>query len=304
MDRPHWPQEIVVKPMEQIVVPNTNTTNSNNNFNNLSKPSSSSSSFERRLRPQKAAAVNCPRYWTEGGTLRNIPVGGGSRKNKRSSSSSSTTSSSQTSVSKKLSDLVVPSASTSVLSGNPRIHHDRYGQDLNLGNTNSSASTTTSASLSAMELLTGITARGTTNNCLMPIPIADPNSVYSQSAQLMIPMPEFKIPTSLSFSIDGMATGGGGGGSGGGGTYGIALHDRRLLFPFEELKSNASTNLDDQHVGQDRDQNDEIQDFEEDIIKKAKAQIFIQVFLHTKMETYELESSESMQISRRKIGTH
>ncbi|KAL3824432.1 hypothetical protein ACJIZ3_020461 [Penstemon smallii] len=33
---------------------------------------------------------NCKRYWTKGGALRNIPVGGGSRKNtKRSSSSSS-----------------------------------------------------------------------------------------------------------------------------------------------------------------------------------------------------------------------
>ncbi|OIW08591.1 hypothetical protein TanjilG_03267 [Lupinus angustifolius] len=32
---------------------------------------------------------NCRRYWTKGGTLRNVPVGGGCRKNKRSSSSSS-----------------------------------------------------------------------------------------------------------------------------------------------------------------------------------------------------------------------
>ncbi|XP_010535577.1 PREDICTED: dof zinc finger protein DOF5.3 [Tarenaya hassleriana] len=31
---------------------------------------------------------SCRRYWTKGGTLRNIPVGGGCRKNKRSSSSS------------------------------------------------------------------------------------------------------------------------------------------------------------------------------------------------------------------------
>ncbi|CAL8999412.1 unnamed protein product [Prunus brigantina] len=30
----------------------------------------------------------CRRYWTKGGTLRNVPVGGGCRKNKRSSSSS------------------------------------------------------------------------------------------------------------------------------------------------------------------------------------------------------------------------
>ncbi|CAH9066643.1 unnamed protein product [Cuscuta epithymum] len=39
---------------------------------------------------------NCKRYWTKGGALRNIPVGGGSRKNaKRSSSSSSSSSSSK-----------------------------------------------------------------------------------------------------------------------------------------------------------------------------------------------------------------
>ncbi|CAI9261014.1 unnamed protein product [Lactuca saligna] len=31
---------------------------------------------------------SCRRYWTQGGSLRNVPVGGGSRKNKRSSSSS------------------------------------------------------------------------------------------------------------------------------------------------------------------------------------------------------------------------
>ncbi|XP_009758019.1 dof zinc finger protein DOF3.1-like [Nicotiana sylvestris] len=41
---------------------------------------------------------NCKRYWTKGGTLRNIPVGGASRKNtKRSSSSSNSKRSSTTS---------------------------------------------------------------------------------------------------------------------------------------------------------------------------------------------------------------
>ncbi|XP_042510452.1 dof zinc finger protein DOF3.2-like [Macadamia integrifolia] len=72
---------------------------------------------ERRLRPQPEHALKCPRcdssntkfcyynnyslsqpryfckacrrYWTKGGSLRNVPVGGGCRKNKRSSSSSS-----------------------------------------------------------------------------------------------------------------------------------------------------------------------------------------------------------------------
>lgn len=38
---------------------------------------------------------SCRRYWTKGGTLRNVPVGGGCRKNKRSSSSSSSSSSSK-----------------------------------------------------------------------------------------------------------------------------------------------------------------------------------------------------------------
>ncbi|WCJ41122.1 Dof-type zinc finger DNA-binding family protein [Euphorbia peplus] len=37
---------------------------------------------------------SCRRYWTKGGTLRNVPVGGGCRKNKRSSSSSTSSSSS------------------------------------------------------------------------------------------------------------------------------------------------------------------------------------------------------------------
>ncbi|KAJ0818080.1 hypothetical protein HanPI659440_Chr00c04g0712811 [Helianthus annuus] len=107
----------------------------------LSKPSSSSSSFERRARPQKAAAVNCPRC--------------------------DSTNTSYSSVAKPtLPDLVVPSISTAVLSQNPRIHHDQYGQDLNLGflqvpnfdatkNTNSSVSTTTTTTntqLSALEL--------------------------------------------------------------------------------------------------------------------------------------------------------
>ncbi|KAI4341397.1 hypothetical protein MLD38_026127 [Melastoma candidum] len=76
--------------------------------------------MERRLRPQHDQPLKCPRcdsahtkfcyynnyslsqpryfcktcrrYWTKGGTLRNIPVGGGCRKNKKVSSSSSSSS--------------------------------------------------------------------------------------------------------------------------------------------------------------------------------------------------------------------
>ncbi|KAG1337979.1 dof zinc finger protein DOF2.1 [Cocos nucifera] len=78
---------------------------------------------ERKLRPHPDQALKCPRcdstntkfcyynnyslsqpryfckgcrrYWTQGGSLRNVPVGGGCRKNKRSSSSSSSSSSSK-----------------------------------------------------------------------------------------------------------------------------------------------------------------------------------------------------------------
>lgn len=108
--------------------------------------------MERKVRPQKDQALYCPRchstntkfcyynnysltqpryfckscrrYWTEGGTLRNVPVGGGSRKNKKSNSvinspSLSMATASSVSSQKQLPDLKPTS-------------HDQ-GQDLNLG---------------------------------------------------------------------------------------------------------------------------------------------------------------------------
>ncbi|PIA48875.1 hypothetical protein AQUCO_01300047v1 [Aquilegia coerulea] len=135
MDTAQWPQEIgLVKPIEGMV-------------NNTC---SSRPMIERKARPQKEQALNCPRcnstntkfcyynnysltqpryfcktcrrYWTDGGSLRNVPVGGGSRKNKRSSSSS-TSSGSASASSKKLSDHITSQ------SQNPKIHE---GHDLNL----------------------------------------------------------------------------------------------------------------------------------------------------------------------------
>ncbi|WMV49189.1 hypothetical protein MTR67_042574 [Solanum verrucosum] len=119
--------------------------------------SRTSSTMEKKVRPQKDQVVNCPRcnstntkfcyynnysltqpryfcktcrrYWTEGGTLRNVPVGGGSRKNRRCSilSSSSLSSSSQ-----KLLDLN-PNPSLSSLQ-NPSYNLNLgSNQDLNLG---------------------------------------------------------------------------------------------------------------------------------------------------------------------------
>ncbi|KAL7167787.1 hypothetical protein ACSBR2_038280 [Camellia fascicularis] len=274
MDTAHWPQEIVVKSMEEIVVPNTCSN---------SKPSSS---MERKVRPQKEQALNCPRcnssntkfcyynnysltqpryfcktcrrYWTEGGSLRNIPVGGGSRKNKRSSSSPSSTTTSSSSLSKKLPDLVLPPQ-------NPKIHE---GQDLNLAypshdfktiseliqlpnfddnkNNASCASTTTSSShLSALELLTGINSRGLSSFIPMSMPmmpISDQNSFYSSGFSLQ----EFK-PT-LNFSLDGLGIGSSGYGS----LQGVQETSGRLLFPFEDLKLVSSSS----DIEQNREQGD------------------------------------------------
>ncbi|KDP25242.1 hypothetical protein JCGZ_20398 [Jatropha curcas] len=274
MDTAQWPQEIVVKPIEEIV---TNT---------CPKPTGG---LERKARPQKEQALNCPRcnstntkfcyynnysltqpryfcktcrrYWTEGGSLRNIPVGGGSRKNKRSSSSSSsstTTSSSSLISSKKLPDLVTPQSSTHQ---NPNKSHE--GQDLNLAfpstthqgirsfteliqlpssinesnsknqisssmSNNTAATTTTSHQLSALELLTGISSRGL--NSFMPMPVQDPSSsVYTSG----FPLHDFK--PSLNFSLDGL-------GSGYGSLQGVQeTAGGRLLFPFEDLKQVSTT---------------------------------------------------------------
>ncbi|XP_022737062.1 dof zinc finger protein DOF4.6-like [Durio zibethinus] len=249
MDTAQWPQGIgIVKPME------------------ASRPM-----VERRARPQKDQALNCPRcnstntkfcyynnyslsqpryfcktcrrYWTDGGSLRNVPVGGGSRKNKRSSSSSPASS-------KKLGDLTSPGLPHSA-SQNPKIHE---GQDLNIayppptedydilskfvempysaGNKSNqqNSSSSTSTHLNAMELLkTGINSTGLSS--FMSMPISDSNTVYSSG----FPMQDFK-PT-LNFSLDGFETGYGN-------LQGIQESGARLLFPMEELKqvSSSTTN--------------------------------------------------------------
>ncbi|XP_022733604.1 dof zinc finger protein DOF4.6 [Durio zibethinus] len=250
MDTAEWPQEIVVKPIEEIV---TNT---------CPKPAA----LERKARPQKEQALNCPRcnstntkfcyynnysltqpryfcktcrrYWTEGGSLRNIPVGGGSRKNKRLASSSSSA--------KKHPDLVTPPSLSQSSTQNPKIQD---GQDLNLAFPNSQgyrsiselvqvpnsvennknqipSSSSPTSQLSALELFTGISSRGL--NSFIPIPVPDPNTVYTSG----FPMQEFK-PT-LNFSLDGL-------GSGYGSLQGVQETAGRLLFPFEDMKQVSST---------------------------------------------------------------
>ncbi|PPE02923.1 hypothetical protein GOBAR_DD00045 [Gossypium barbadense] len=223
---------------------------------------------ERRTRPQNDQTLNCPRcnstktkfcyynnyslsqpryfcktcrrYWTEGGSLRNVPVGGGSRKNKRALSSSSPPRPSASS--KKLGDLTTPPTPQ-----NPKIHE---GQDLNLAyppptedynslpkfvevpyshKSDHRNSTSSSTHLNAMELLkTGINSRGLSS--FMSMSVSDSNTVYSSG----FPMQDFK-PT-LNFSLDGLDTGYGN-------LQGVEESGARLFFPMEELKlvpSNAN----------------------------------------------------------------
>ncbi|KAK6918166.1 Zinc finger, Dof-type [Dillenia turbinata] len=220
---------------------------------------------ERKARPEKDQALNCPRcnstntkfcyynnysltqpryfcktcrrYWTEGGTLRNVPVGGGSRKNKRPSSSSLLSSSSSSNSSKnkfsndnlKTPPLNFQQQFSSSLQ-NPKTIHQ--GQDLNLGftitqdhyphafpqyvhqsnNNNSSSSSTPSA----LELLnsTGLISRGSLNNSFVPLShMQDLNTATMYSYG-------FSLQPSLSFSRQ---------------------HDGRVLFQRGEVKSIPST---------------------------------------------------------------
>ncbi|KAM7491516.1 hypothetical protein LguiA_034437 [Lonicera macranthoides] len=258
--------------MEEIVVNNHNDNNNNNN-------TGSKTSLERRIRPQKEQALNCPRcnstntkfcyynnysltqpryfcktcrrYWTEGGTLRNIPVGGGSRKNKRSSSSSNGSSSSSLlsppstvhSSRNKLPDLIQTAQ-------NPKVNG---GQDLNLGFPLASGFKSFSELInmpnfdeksnndsSALELLTG------SRRLNYYMPVGDQNGVYTSG----FPLPEFKA-TSLSFSLDGIGNSG----------YGSGIQEGtngRLLFPFEDLKVQVPsiTTTTNDHVEQNRENGD------------------------------------------------
>ncbi|KAL1350340.1 hypothetical protein HN51_014440 [Arachis hypogaea] len=87
------------RPQEQLNCPRCNSTNTKFcYYNNYS------------LTQPRYFCKTCRRYWTEGGSLRNVPVGGGSRKNKKiiSSSASSSSSSLSSSSVPKVPDLNPP----------------------------------------------------------------------------------------------------------------------------------------------------------------------------------------------------
>ncbi|KAJ4829175.1 hypothetical protein Tsubulata_007038 [Turnera subulata] len=238
--------------------------------------------LERKPRPLKDHALNCPRcnstntkfcyynnyslnqpryfcktcrrYWTEGGSLRNVPVGGGSRKNKRSPSSTSSPSSSKKLNTGDPNPHVFPHSA----SQNPKIHER---QDLNLafppsaeeyGNMskfvevpfissheskghllNPSSSSVASQHISAMELLkNGMASKGL--NTFIPITASESNTIFSTG----FPLQEFK-PT-LNFSFEGFE-------GGYGSIQGEPGAGARLLFPVEDLKPSSMSTAGYEH---------------------------------------------------------
>ncbi|XP_076913750.1 dof zinc finger protein DOF4.6-like [Bidens hawaiensis] len=248
---------------------------------------------KKNIRPQKPQALNCPRcnsahtkfcyynnyslsqpryfcktcrrYWTDGGSLRNVPVGGGSRRNKRSSSSSSSSvpaaAAAAAAVSKnqyqmmapQLASLITQNPNKTIIQGQGQVQ----GQDLNLGYTNISlqsgslpynpntTTTTTSSSLqfSAMEFL---------KSGLGNLP-------YNPNTTNTMIMNNSAAP-GLNFSLDGFENGYHPIQVGGGvaanhqstmstitttaGTSANANANARILFPFQDLKPIPTSNSD------------------------------------------------------------
>lgn len=101
------------RPQEQLNCPRCNSTNTKFcYYNNYS------------LTQPRYFCKTCRRYWTEGGTLRNVPVGGGSRKNKKPSTTTTTITSAPSNIS------TILSPQNLMLSYNNSV---QGGQDLNLG---------------------------------------------------------------------------------------------------------------------------------------------------------------------------
>ncbi|XVF80264.1 hypothetical protein PTKIN_Ptkin15bG0056800 [Pterospermum kingtungense] len=227
------------KPPEQLNCPRCNSTNTKFcYYNNYS------------LTQPRYFCKSCRRYWTEGGSLRNVPVGGGSRKNKRSTISSFSSSSSSSASSAKVPDLN-PTSFSQLSSQNPKANK---GQDLNLAfsamqeshgisqylqapKTENNHEQQNYSSASALELLrTGMASRGL--NSFVPTPTPDSATLYSTAFS----MQDYK-PT-LSFSIDGLGNRAG--------IHGVQENGAsgRLFFPFGEMKTITSANEVDQNKGQ------------------------------------------------------
>ncbi|KAK4363809.1 hypothetical protein RND71_019050 [Anisodus tanguticus] len=224
MDTSQWPQEIVGKPMEDIVPTNANiiTTRKirphpqqqkDQALKNCPRCNSTNTKFcyynNYSLSQPRFFCKTCRRYWTDGGSLRNIPVGGVSKKSKKSSNIMK-----NNSVSPKVQD-----------------PPNNGVQDLNLD---------FSSDFKIISELIQVP-----NNSFMPMPpISDPNSSIYSSIDLF---------SSLDHGLIGSSTSGG---------YdcnniqdlqesSTATTSGRILFPFEDLNQVSNTCATDE---QNRDQ--------------------------------------------------
>ncbi|CAA7391911.1 unnamed protein product [Spirodela intermedia] len=285
MDTAQWPQDmgLTKSSMEGMMVPSGCTT---------ARPQL----MERRPRPPREHALNCPRcqstntkfcyynnyslsqpryfcktcrrYWTEGGSLRNVPVGGGSRKNKRSSNSSSsatitppsstgsTLASTSATSAKRALDHPHPSPPPPLpIASSTQTSRFHQGQDLNLTfqqthrtgdfcstvspNPLTCSSAASSGAQSAMDLLRGgVSCKGMSP--FLPLMMApDGGAVYSAGFGLQ----DFRS-SSINFPLDGIA---------GDGVYGnVQDGSGRVFFPFEDLRRHVSSG--DADVDQSRGQ--------------------------------------------------
>lgn len=235
--RPGHVLEKRARPQEQLNCPRCNSTNTKFcYYNNYS------------LTQPRYFCKTCRRYWTEGGTLRNVPVGGGSRKNKKPIPPASSSAASS-----KISDLN-PLSLSQFSSQTPRPHQ---GQDLNLsfpdmdkyyGTTQyvevpkSENETCTThqqnpgCAASTMELLRsgggGIASGGGLNSFMVSsTPMQDSNTLTYPSAGFYLQ----EVKPNVGFCVEGSL---------GSSRYGIQENNNiggRILFPFGELKQVSTT---------------------------------------------------------------
>ncbi|PVH66781.1 hypothetical protein PAHAL_1G344900 [Panicum hallii] len=243
---------------------------------------------ERRARPQKEKALNCPRcnstntkfcyynnyslqqpryfcktcrrYWTEGGSLRNVPVGGGSRKNKRSSSAVSSAAAAAASTSAAVSGTIP----VGLAAKNPKLMHEG-AHDLNLAFPHHNGrglqppdfaafpSLESSSVCNPGATMAGNGAAGRGVGALSAMELLRSTGCYVPLQHVQLGMPaeyaaagfalgDFRMPpppqshqSVLGFSLDTHGTGAGG--------YSAGLQESaagRLLFPFEDLKPAVS----------------------------------------------------------------
>ncbi|XP_038683718.1 dof zinc finger protein DOF3.7-like isoform X1 [Tripterygium wilfordii] len=250
-----WPQgiKVLVKPMEEELA-------SSNNYN----PSCTRSNILEMRKPSPQQQLNCPRcnstntkfcyynnysltqpryfcktcrrYWTEGGSLRNVPVGGGSRKNKRLSSSISASSNPKLPDHHHHHHLNQPNLSKFV-SQNP--NSNNQGQDLNLAFPGSLQESThhmpnSASSSSSVELLR------TAGNTFVPTtPMPDSYSLMYPSGILFPLQGHHHLKPSLGINRTNNING----------VQQEINNGGRVFFPFELSSSNTTTEADHQNKG-------------------------------------------------------